>query len=67
MPRPPQNRTPGNKASKSDAQKVWIERDGQAVAVPVTVGTNNGRQTEITGGELSAGTRVITDYQESKS
>lgn len=67
MPRPPQNRPQGSKASKTDAQKVWIERDGQVLAVPVTTGASNGRQTEITGGELTSGARVITDYQEAKS
>jgi HlyD family secretion protein len=36
------------------------------VAVEVTAGLSNGRQTEIIDGDLKAGMAVITDYQESK-
>ncbi len=40
---------------------MWLLREGQPVAVPVTVGVSNGRQTEVTGGELQAGMQVITE------
>jgi HlyD family secretion protein len=43
---------------------VWVLRDGQPAAVSVQTGVSNGRQTEITGGELQAGMAVIVDYQE---
>lgn len=39
---------------------VWILRDGQPVAVPVSTGLTDGRVTEITGGDLHAGMEVIT-------
>ena len=41
--------------------RVWILKDGQPAAVPVTVGLEDGTWAEITGGEISAGTAVITD------
>jgi HlyD family secretion protein len=43
-----------------------VLRDGQPVAVPVQTGSSNGRQTEITGGELKAGMPVIVEYQETR-
>jgi HlyD family secretion protein len=46
---------------KTDAQHVWILRNGQAVAVEVTVGQTNGQHTEVTGGEVGEGMQVITD------
>jgi HlyD family secretion protein len=58
MPGPP--REP-EKQVKTDAQQVWVLRAGQAVAVPVTAGQTNGRQTEITGGDVREGVQVITD------
>ena len=67
MPRPPQAKKTQPTASKTGAQQLWVLRDGQAAAIPVTVGASNGRQTEITGGELKAGMSVITEYQETKS
>ena len=62
FPRPPDR----ERTSKSDnvttgAQRVWILRDGAPVAVPVTVGPTDGRVTEVTGTDLSAGTPVITE------
>jgi HlyD family secretion protein len=67
LPRPPQPRrqqqvqtAPAPGASK----QVWVLRDGQPAAVSVQTGVSNGRQTEITGGELQAGMAVIVDYQE---
>ena len=47
-----------------ESKQVWILRDGQPVPIPVQTGASNGRQTEITGGELKAGAAVIVDYQE---
>jgi len=67
MPRPPQQKkTAVAKANGTASPQVWVLRNDQAEAVPVTVGASNGRQTEITGGELKAGMAVITDYQETK-
>ena len=45
--------------TRGRAQRVWIVRDGEATAVDVTVGMSDGRMTEVTGGDLQAGTPVI--------
>lgn len=42
-------------------QQIWILRNSQPVAVPVTVGVSNGKQTEVSGGGLQPGMQVITD------
>ncbi|MBE2294414.1 MAG: efflux RND transporter periplasmic adaptor subunit [Phycisphaerales bacterium] len=66
MPRPPRSmmrsgKQPTNtKSSKGAARQIWILRDGQPVAMPVTVGSSDGRMTEVTGEELEAGLPVIT-------
>lgn len=43
------------------ARKVWVLRDGEPVAVAVEVGASDGRMTEVSGSDLKAGDRVITD------
>ncbi len=48
------------KAGK-DQQQVWLLRDQQPVAVPVTIGDTNGLMTEIISGDISAGTELIVD------
>lgn len=58
MPGPP--REPERQV-KTDAQQVWLLRDGQPVPVPVAVGPTNGRHTEVSGGNLRAAMQVITD------
>ena len=64
IPRPPRPQNQKPKAAAGDNKQVWILRDGQQVPIPVQTGASNGRQTEITGGELKAGAAVIVDYQE---
>lgn len=66
MPRPPQMKKTPSRAAATNAPQVWVLQDGHPVAIPVSVGASNGRQTEITGGDLKAGMAVITDYQEAK-
>ena len=63
MPRPPQQKKQAPKAVAGDAKQVWILHDGRPTPIPVQTGASNGRQTEITGGELKAGMAVIVDYQ----
>ena len=65
MPRPPQPKKQTPKAVASDAKQVWVLHDGRPTPIPVQTGASNGRQTEITGGELKAGMDVIVDYQAS--
>jgi HlyD family secretion protein len=59
LPKPPDSTS--SKPAKGGAQQVWVLRDGQPAAVPVSVGVSNGRHTEVSGGELQAGMRVITE------
>lgn len=66
MPRPPQNKKPSAKKTNGAEPQVWVLNEGQPQAIAVKVGASNGRQTEITDGDLKAGMAVITDYQETK-
>ena len=43
------------------SRRIWVLRDGQAVALQVKTGATNGRVTEILGGELQPGMQVITE------
>jgi HlyD family secretion protein len=45
------------------AKQVWVLQDGAATAISVTTGINDGRMTEITGGDLREGMLVITDQR----
>lgn len=61
MPRPPhtkKNRT--TEKTNGDRQIIWILRDGVPVAIAVTLGATDGVWTEVTRGELQAGTAVVT-------
>jgi HlyD family secretion protein len=58
MPGPPRD---PEKQVKTGTQQVWLLRNGAPVAVPVTVGPTNGRQTEVRGSELKEALPVITD------
>ena len=65
MPRPPRGmggRRSGRVASdkKGGPRQLWVLRDGQPVAVSVTVGSSDGRMTEVSGEGLAVGTPVIT-------
>ncbi len=57
--RRPASATPGSTAG---ARQVWVLQDGSnsPVAVPVVPGISDGQMTEITGGGLQAGMRVVT-------
>ena len=45
------------------AKQVWVLQDGVATAISVTAGINDGRMTEVTGGDLREGMLVITDQR----
>ncbi|THF65205.1 efflux RND transporter periplasmic adaptor subunit [Pseudothauera rhizosphaerae] len=62
LPRPPQQTTVP-RAGGADARQVWVLRDGQAVAVPVTTGLSDGRMTEIVDGDLQPGLQAIVDQR----
>ena len=58
MPRP----APKTQASvNSGPPRVWVLQDGQPQAIEVGTGATNGRMTEIVGGPLQAGMKVITE------
>ena len=63
MPRPPRQapRKAGNAGPRSTEQTVYVLRNGEPVAVPVTVGASDGRNTEIARGDLAPGTPVVVE------
>ncbi len=66
LPRMPGNNTrksAASGASTAAAKRVWVLRDGSPASVAVTPGISDGHMTEITGGELQAGMRVITNQK----
>ena len=66
LPRPPRSMGGGRRGgrvasdSKGGPRQLWTLRDGQPVALPVTVGSSDGRMSEVTGEELTVGLPVIT-------
>ena len=66
MPRPP---APVRRAptSRGDSPHVWVLKDGTPVRVEVQTGPSDGRQTEITGGDLKPGTEVVTEAASGQS
>jgi HlyD family secretion protein len=63
LPRPPRARSRSSNGGGGGTKKVWVLRDGQPVGVPVTVGPSDGHLTELRGGEVVAGTSVITETE----
>jgi HlyD family secretion protein len=62
LPHPPRLAKSRNDANNSTKQQqVWILRDGQAVAVPVTAGASNGVLSEIISGDIEPGMKAIID------
>lgn len=60
MPRPPGNRAARSAGTDtSQVRQVWVLKDGQPVAVPVTPGVSDGRFTEVTSPTLKAGDEVV--------
>jgi len=66
MPGSNTRRSAATGASTSAAKQVWVlpnDGKGRPVSVAVTPGISDGRQTEITGGDLQVGMLVITDQK----
>jgi HlyD family secretion protein len=63
MPGPPRQaaRQQAEATPAGGQRRVWVLRNGQPVAVTVTVGVTDGQHTEIRDGELREGDAVITD------
>jgi len=45
----------------SSKKHVWMLRDGVPVAIPVTVGTNDGSMTEVFAGDIKPGMSLLVD------
>jgi HlyD family secretion protein len=62
-------RRPGQSGSKKreevngdkKQQRVWVWRDGQPVAVPVSVGATDGIMTEVKIGDIEPGMPLVVD------
>ena len=60
--------TPPPKAGASDSTpKVWTLKDGEPFEIAVTLGITDGRFTEITKGDLTAGTLLIVSIKPPKN
>ena len=66
LPRPPRQ-TPRVRTTTEGGPRVWVLREGRAVPVAVRTGASNGRTTEILGGEVKAGMRVVTEALATRS
>lgn len=51
-------------AAAGSGSRVWVLAQGKLQEVAVKTGLSDGRYTELTGGELAAGAKVITGLQE---
>jgi HlyD family secretion protein len=63
FPRPPGMKTDQNSTVviKGKNQQVWVLKDGQPVAVPVTIGVTDGIKTEILEGDIEPGMSLVVD------
>lgn len=70
MPRPPRQssrKAAGEQPQAPGERTVWVLETEQPRAVRVTTGISDGKQTEITGGELNEGMAVITEQRSGAS
>jgi len=62
LPHPPRGEPQNRKELGSgNQQQVWTLRGSKCVPVSVTIGATDGIMTEVTGGELSPGMRLVVD------
>ena len=68
LPRPPSAsfRAPSKAVETGPNRKLWVLRDGKPVAVPVVIGSTDGRRTEIVKGQLQADDAVILESSSPK-
>jgi HlyD family secretion protein len=60
-PPPMPAKTPADANGNARQPRVWTLRDGQLVAIPVTVGATDGIRTEIKGGGVEPGMALVVD------
>lgn len=64
MPRPPVTAPRTVRFDRrGGARQIWVLQDGQPVALSVTAGISDGRQTEISGEGLTEGLAIITEQR----
>lgn len=65
MPRPPRSepKPQAQAPTNGGAHRVWTLKDGQLAPIEVKTGATNGRVTEIVGGDLKAGTPLVTETE----
>jgi len=62
LPRPPREASkPQEKGTSNGKQQVSTLKDGQLVAVPVTIGATNGIMAEVLSGDIKPGTVLVVD------
>lgn len=61
LPGMPQFRPASRREETGSARSVWILRDKLPVAVPVTIGATDGRNTQVVSGDINSGQPVIVD------
>ncbi|XSG84672.1 MAG: efflux RND transporter periplasmic adaptor subunit [Methylohalobius sp. ZOD2] len=62
FPRPPSTRKPNlTEDSPDGAQQVWILRNNQPAAIPVTIGVSDGVMSEVRLGNIRPGTPLVVD------
>jgi HlyD family secretion protein len=62
LPRPPRSGPQQhNNDTNKKQQKVWILKDKQLSAVPITIGSSNGGMTEVVTGDIQPGMSVVVD------
>jgi HlyD family secretion protein len=63
LPHPParESKQKENLVNKSKKQQVWVLKDTQPIAVPVTIGATDGIMTEILDGAIEPGMFLVVD------
>jgi len=61
LPGPPPATPKASANGDAKQQRVWVLRDGQLVAIPVTVGVTDGIRTEIASGAVEPGMALVVD------
>ncbi len=67
---PRRHRAPSKQRKDSTADKklqhVWTLRDGKLLAIAVSIGTTDGRMTEVTSGDIDPGMPLVVDTKRSE-
>ncbi|HAA05689.1 MAG TPA: efflux RND transporter periplasmic adaptor subunit [Syntrophobacteraceae bacterium] len=63
LPRPPRSATKQAEdgSANKKQQRVWTLTDGQLSAIPVTIGSTDGRMTEVVSGDIKPGMALVVD------